>query len=194
MRDYTIEARAVAGTGPWTPLCNITGNYLRRRVHSLPCASAPTPAPGPSPPPAPPAVAPGALVADLCAAHPGQLWSRDPKSGVVSTRTASGAKLCLGFDDHNITAFGGEGLAVVARPCTDHAIAWTLRPGDTDTGAVLLETSKPTPCLPTQVATPNGPPFAPTPSLRVPQPHSPALFASHWRTPRQTHSPSIHPP
>ena len=40
----------------WRVLCNVTGNYMRRRVHSLPCSAQPGP-PGPPPPPPPPAVA-----------------------------------------------------------------------------------------------------------------------------------------
>jgi hypothetical protein len=78
------------------------------------------------------------------------LWSRDASTGVVSTTDATGEKRCLSYDDKNISAFGGAGLAVVARQCGSgkDAISWTLRDGNgTADGAVLLATTHPTPCL-----------------------------------------------
>lgn len=155
VKDYVIEGRALAGTGPWLQLCNVSGNYQRRRVHTLPCAPGPVPGPpGPAPGP-PPAIASGALVADLCSANVGQLWSRDASTGVVSTTDEAGEQLCLGYDDKNISAFGGAGLAVVARPCSSggDAISWMLRAGNQTDGAVLLETTRPTTCLPGSTST-----------------------------------------
>jgi hypothetical protein len=149
VKDYVIEGRANAGTGPWLPLCSVSGNYQRRRVHTLPCAPGPAPGPpGPTPGP-PPAIASGALIADLCSASAGQLWSLDAVTGVVSTTDETAEKLCLGYDDRNISAFGGAGLAVVARPCGSGsgAISWMLRAGNSTDGAVLVETTHPAPCL-----------------------------------------------
>ena len=132
VRDYVIEGRTTDG---WVPLCNVTANYLRRRVHSLPCAS--EPGPGPAPPPAPPAVAPGALVADLCTAAAGQMWTLD-HTGEVSTVVGTN-KFCLGYSS-NLAAFGGTGRAVVALPCGQgsNTTAWSLKPSAAnDTGAFL---------------------------------------------------------
>merc|ERR1712130_144772 len=51
VRDYTIEGFNHA-SGQWENLCNVIGNYQRRRVHNLPCNNPPTP-PTPAPTPAP---------------------------------------------------------------------------------------------------------------------------------------------
>ena len=117
VRDYTIEGKD-AGTGEWVALCNVTDNYQRRRVHTLPCA-APTPRPAPPVPPAP-VVAAGSVAAALCnATDPAQRWALDDSGGAgfLVVRSADG-KLCLGFDA-NTSAYGGHGNSVVARPCGD---------------------------------------------------------------------------
>ena len=140
VRDYLIEGRA-SSDGDWSVLCNVSGNYQRRRVHSLPCTS-PQPNPSPPPPPAPPVVANGALVAGLCTAAPGQMWSMD-NSGTINS---ADGKFCLGVDA-NISAFGGQGKAVVALPCdtTKPHITWKLTPAATGISA-FLETARPEPC------------------------------------------------
>ena len=150
VRDYVIEGRMTddvvggGGGGGWVPLCNVTGNYLRRRVHSLPCSS--KPAPGPPPPPAPPAFAPGALVADLCTAAAGQMWTIDP-AGEVST-TVGTEKYCLGYSS-NLSAFGGTGRAVVALPCSqgENATAWSLKPSTGNGTGAFLQAAAVVPCL-----------------------------------------------
>lgn len=68
-------------------------------------------------------MAPGAVSAALCnASLAAQRWSLHPapvddgtNTGATIIRSAAGT-LCLGFDS-NISAFGGTGNAVVARPC-----------------------------------------------------------------------------
>ena len=150
VRDYVVEGRA-SPKGAWRVLCNVTGNYQRRRVHSLPCTS-PDPNPGPPPPapPAPPPVANGALVADLCTAAPGQLWLLGGSGGGAQPGavTSPDGKLCLGVAA-NTPAFGGHGKAVVALPCGaagKQEVAWKLTPAATGAGA-FLETARPEPCL-----------------------------------------------
>ena len=145
MKDYIIEGRGE--NGDWKLLCNVTGNYQRRVVHRLPCSAGPSPAP-PLPPPPPP-TAPGAISATLCSAAPEQMWSMSP-SGVISTGAGSG-KHCLGFDTQTL-AFGGDGKAVVARPCGDHPSAWTLQPASTHNSthaagsAKLIKLQRPAEC------------------------------------------------
>jgi hypothetical protein len=146
VRDYVIEGQATPGAD-WKVLCNVTGNYLRRRIHSLPCSSKPEP--GPAPPPPPPAIAEGALVADLCTGSVGQMWSMDG-SGVVST-VVDARKYCLGYSK-NLSAFGGKGRAVVALPCDRQPAAptaWSLKypsPRNGTQGA-LLQAVGGAPCL-----------------------------------------------
>jgi len=141
VRDYVIEGRTTDG---WVPLCNVTGNYLRRRVHSLPCAS--EPGPGPAPAPAPPAVAPGALVADLCTADAGQMWTID-HTGEVSTIVGTN-KFCLGYSS-NLAAFGGAGRAVVALPCGQgsNITAWSLKPSAANGTGAFLQAVPDVPCF-----------------------------------------------
>lgn len=114
-KDYIIEGRD-AGTGKWLMLCNVSGNYQRRRVHTLPCPTQPTP---PTPPPSPPIIAPGSVVATTCnVSAAAQRWSIAPavaNATLVTIRSADGA-LCLGFDP-TTSAYGGHGNSVVARSC-----------------------------------------------------------------------------
>ena len=136
MKDYIIEGRA-GKTAGWKLLCNVTGNYQRRVVHRLPCSAGSSPAP-PLPPPPPPTAA-GAISATLCSAAPEQLWSMSP-AGVISTGAGSG-KLCLGFDTQML-AFGGNGKAVVARPCGDQPTAWSLQATSTHNSSVAVGSAK----------------------------------------------------
>ena len=146
VRDYVIEGRSSTAGAEWVVLCNVTGNYLRRRIHSLPCSSKP----GPAPPAPPPAIATGALVADLCTGATGQMWSMDSQTGTVSTVVAA-TKYCLGYSQ-NLSAFGGKGRAVVALPC-DHQpagpAAWSLKylAGPRNGTGALLQAVKGAPCL-----------------------------------------------
>ena len=152
-RDYVIEGQVTAG-GDWTVLCNVSGNYMRSRVHSLPCTE-PGPEPGPAPGPAPPQIADGALEVDLCTGATGQMWSLDNATGTISTVVA-GSKYCLGFSK-NLSAFGGVGSAVVALPCEEEPTAWSLAYPPTPKnatgttggggGGALLKTVKSAPCL-----------------------------------------------
>lgn len=101
VRDYTIEGEV---DGQWRVLCNVTGNYQRRRVHTLPCPT-PTPSPLP-PPPAKPVVAAGSVSATNCdVSDPAQRWAVAPAAGhgagVVSIRSGTGSaarSLCLSYD------------------------------------------------------------------------------------------------
>eukprot|EP00041_Stephanoeca_diplocostata_P027697 m.768460 g.768460 ORF g.768460 m.768460 type:complete len:598 (-) comp23227_c0_seq83:160-1953(-) len=120
VRDYIIEGLDQA-TGKWVMMCNVTGNYQRRRVHDLPC---PPPQNGPSPAP-PPAQVPGTVFAQVCdTASAAQQWTINATSGEISTFVNGAAdaggsapvRLCLGVDAAH-TAYGGETQAVVARPC-----------------------------------------------------------------------------
>ena len=97
VRDYVIAGRD-AKTGKWTILCNVTGNYQRKRTHALPCPVEP---PGPPPPPAPPAIAPGAVLANVCQGMtaPKQMWTIDSTSGEVSTSDQHGNGDSLGALD-----------------------------------------------------------------------------------------------
>ena len=151
VRDYVIEGRATP-SGEWVALCNVSGNYLRRRVHSLPCSTAPEPGPGPPPPPAPPAVAEGALIVDLCTGDLGQMWSMANGTGVVST-VLGGRKYCLGYSK-NLSAFGGKGSAVVALPCDQkpdgggQETSWSLKlPRNDTTPGAFLQVAEGAPCL-----------------------------------------------
>lgn len=136
VKDYIIEGRT-GKTAGWKLLCNVTGNYQRRVVHRLPCSAGSSPAP-PLPPPPPPTAA-GAISATLCSAAPEQLWSMSP-AGVISTGAGSG-KLCLGFDTQML-AFGGNGKAVVARPCGDQPTAWSLQATSTHNSSVAVGSAK----------------------------------------------------
>ena len=98
----------------------MSGNYQRRRAHTLPCPTRPV---GPAPPPPPPAVATGALSADLCTGTEAQFWTLGT-DGAVTTTDGKGGKLCLDYD-HALPAFGGEGPAVVARACGSAPTKWS---------------------------------------------------------------------
>ena len=121
VRDYLVEGRV---GGQWVLLCNVTGNYQRRRVHTLPC-SPPEPAP---PVPRKPVVASGSVTATYCnVTSPAQRWRMEGNSstgGGVVVRSGDG-KLCLGFDA-NTSAFGGHGNSVVARPCGASPTSWVF--------------------------------------------------------------------
>lgn len=145
VRDYLIEGKA-SSTGKWGVVCNVSGNYMRRRVHQLPCSVGPQPLPAP-PPPA--AVAEGALVADLCTGAAGQMWTMDSAGKVVTQVGAT--KYCLGYSK-NTSAFGGSGAAVVATPCDQQPAAsltaWSLHyPSPRNGTGALLQAAKPVPCL-----------------------------------------------
>ena len=122
VRDYYIEGEV---EGKWVVLCNVSGNYQRRRVHTLPCP-APKPSPLP-PPPAKPVVAAGSVAATNCNVTSAlQRWTVAPaagqNAGTVTIRSAD-QKLCLGFDA-NISAYGGHGNSVVARLCGSAPTSW----------------------------------------------------------------------
>ena len=60
-------------------LCNVTGNYQRRRVHTLPCHPAPDPGPPAPPPPIKPVIAAGSVTATNCnTTTPLQRWTLVP--------------------------------------------------------------------------------------------------------------------
>jgi hypothetical protein len=60
-------------------LCNVTGNYQRRRVHTLPCHPAPNPGPPAPPPPIKPVIAAGSVTATNCnTTSPLQRWTLVP--------------------------------------------------------------------------------------------------------------------
>lgn len=130
VRDYQIYGQ-LAG-GDWVLLCNVTGNYQRRRVHRLPCtpihppqAWPPINSGGGSGPPAPPAGGPpGSVQVQVCNPdRTGQRWLPDPTSGLIrlwqsSARASTGdGGVCLGVNT-TASAAGGHGNAVVAAPCT----------------------------------------------------------------------------
>jgi hypothetical protein len=146
VRDYLIEGKTSSPGAEWAVLCNVTGNYMRRRVHSLPCSVRPSPDP---PPPPSPAVAEGALVADLCTGAAGQMWTMD-SAGKVVTELGS-TEYCLGYNK-SVSAFGGSGSAVVALPCDQQPAAsltaWSLhyQTPRNGTGA-LLQVVKGASCL-----------------------------------------------
>eukprot|EP00035_Acanthoeca_spectabilis_P010173 m.180228 g.180228 ORF g.180228 m.180228 type:complete len:982 (+) comp14944_c2_seq1:161-3106(+) len=139
VRDYVIEAEV---DGVWQVLCNVSGNYQRRRVHALPCPQTPGPPPSPGPP-VKPVVAPGSVSATFCnTSAPSQRWSIVPAAGSSSeaggsaatkAKTAAGAglasirssdgELCLGFSP-NTSAYGGLGNSVVALPCGSDPTLW----------------------------------------------------------------------
>ena len=144
VRDYVIEGRDSA-TGQWKMLCNVTENYQRKRIHTLPCPIEP---PGPPPAPAPPAIAPGAVQASQCLGMdaPTQMWSIDATTGEISTNNGDGAsgRLCLGFDKAML-AFGGKGKAVVARTCGGvNSTKWVLK--DAHPGSKFISLELPEPC------------------------------------------------
>ena len=145
VRDYLIEGQDAA-SGQWITLCNVSENYQRKRIHTLPCPIEP---PGPPPAPAPQTVAVGAVQANICRGMnaPEQMWTINTTSGELSTSDGRGGKLCLGFDE-TMLAFGGDGKAVVARPCgAENSTKWTLKeaPGG-PSFAKLIETVTPTAC------------------------------------------------
>lgn len=145
VKDYTVEGQTA--DGKWHLLCNVSGNYQRRRVHTLPCPT--SPAPGP-PPPQKPVVAAGSVSAVYCnVTSPAQRWAIHPTrtpqgSGEVTIRSAAG-ELCLGFDS-NTSAYGGHGNSVVARPCEQGAsTSWRW---SATVGGSLLQLAHPhEPCL-----------------------------------------------
>ena len=117
VRDYLIEGEV---NGHWQVLCNVSGNYQRRRVHTLPC-------PAPEQPPGPPAqkkqvVAAGSVSATYCnVSAETQRWTLVPSASALESAEiysimSADRKLCLGFDE-NTSAYGGHGNSVVARPC-----------------------------------------------------------------------------
>lgn len=74
VKDYSIEGQTA--DGKWSLLCNISGNYQRRRVHTLPCPVSPLPGP---PPPQKPVVAAGSVSAVYCnVTSPAQRWAIFP--------------------------------------------------------------------------------------------------------------------
>ena len=127
-RDYHIEGEV---DSKWQLLCNINGNYQRRRVHTLPCSVLPGPHPPPPPPVNPPVVAPGSVVATTCnASSLAQRWSIAQVAGhstdvvtIRNTAQTQTGELCLGFDA-NTSAYGGNGNSVVAHPCGSAPTAW----------------------------------------------------------------------
>ena len=140
LQDYVIEGVV---DGKWAVLCNISGNYQRRRVHTLPC---PPPEPKPAPtPPVTPVVAAGSVSATHCSVtDASQRWTVSPAppgSGVgVVVVSSADRKLCLGFDA-NTSAYGGSGNSVVARPC-GRASATLWRYSEA-VGGTFLQTAHP---------------------------------------------------
>ena len=128
VRDYLIEGKDPA-TGEWRLLCNVSGNYQRRRVHALPCPAPPGPGPAPIPPAPPPAViAPGAVEATLCnPTSTEQKWSIEA-DGTVRAHSGAGHELCLSYSS-TYAGFGGHGQAVVALPCTHNSTKWEWTQG-----------------------------------------------------------------
>ena len=133
--------------GKWEVLCNITGNYQRRRVHTLPCAAM-----QPSGPPAPKkqVVAAGSVSATYCnVTGVEQRWVLSPVSTAVSSSSDGGAvaytirsadrKLCLGFAA-NTSAYGGYGNSVVAQPCGASSTTWLWTEA---VGGSVLKLAKP---------------------------------------------------
>lgn len=146
VRDYMIEGKD-ASTGKWVVLCNVTGNYQRRRVHMLPCGSGPSPPgpPSPGPPPKPPVVAPGAVSSTFCnTTSSNQNWTVTTE-GVVQVWPdgPSATPLCLGVDA-TIAGFGGHGNAVVARPCGATPTTWTWKAA---AGGSFLALPQAIPCV-----------------------------------------------
>lgn len=121
VRDYLIEGKDPA-TGEWQLLCNVSGNYQRRRVHTLPCPAPSGPAPiPPAPPPA--VIAPGAVEATLCnPTSTEQKWSIEG-DGTVRAHNVAGHELCLSYSS-STAGFGGHGQAVIALPCTANSTKW----------------------------------------------------------------------
>jgi hypothetical protein len=74
VKDYVIEGQTA--DGKWRTLCNVSGNYQRRRIHTLPCPTSPVPGP---PPPQKPVVAAGSVSAVYCnVTSPAQRWTIHP--------------------------------------------------------------------------------------------------------------------
>ena len=147
VRDYFIEGMV---GGKRTLLCNVTGNYQRRRVHTLPCPP-PDPHAGPPPPPVNPVVTKGSVSATICdAGSAAQRWTMPPHAG-AAVRSADGA-LCLGYDA-NTSAFGGHGNSVVARPCGASPTAWKW---SEEAGGSFLRTAEPPHGLPKSRCAPQG--------------------------------------
>eukprot|EP00040_Diaphanoeca_grandis_P032883 m.200152 g.200152 ORF g.200152 m.200152 type:complete len:924 (-) comp32764_c1_seq1:51-2822(-) len=143
VRDYTIEG--LTSSGAWKLLCNVTNNYQRRRIHSVPCASShPGPTPSPPPPPAPPVIAPGSITATMCnTSAVNQIWTVGT-DGEITVGDGKGGKLCLGYDNAT-PAYGGHGQAVVARPCSDGNMThWNWKPG---AGGSFLSLPSPITCV-----------------------------------------------
>jgi hypothetical protein len=137
VRDYHIEGEV---GGEWKLLCNVSGNYQRRQVHTLPC---PPPKPSPiPPPPVKPVVAAGSVSATFCnVTSPAQRWTVSTAGGDNAGVLIKSAdqKLCLSFDS-NTSAYGGKGNSVVARPCSSSPTAWRLTEG---VGGSFLQTMLP---------------------------------------------------
>jgi hypothetical protein len=122
VRDYVIEGNI---NGEWKVLCNVTDNYQRRRVHTLPCVD-PTPRPTPPSPPNP-VVAAGSVAATMCnVSDLKQRWLISPVTEGYKIYQNAGRKVpvCLGYDV-NISAYGGHGNSIVARPCAAGTTATT---------------------------------------------------------------------
>ncbi len=130
IRDYFIEGLI---DGRWQLLCNISNNYQRRRTHALPCPAHPVPSPST---PSQPAVANGSVTATTCnTSSSAQRWVLDTVASKVGSQTDhddtqlpivirdAQRKLCLTFDA-NVSAYGGRGPSVVARPCDSPPTRW----------------------------------------------------------------------
>ena len=130
VRNYAIEGQGADGR--WTVLCNVSGNYQRRRVHALPCPSSP---PVPPPPPTPPTATGAVSTTDCDPTVASQQWAV-AADGTVSAVVA-GAKLCLGYSSS--IAFGGQGQAVTAAAadCAPTGTRWQW--ADAGGGASLLQ-------------------------------------------------------
>eukprot|EP00039_Didymoeca_costata_P020965 m.342960 g.342960 ORF g.342960 m.342960 type:complete len:959 (-) comp22149_c0_seq1:157-3033(-) len=139
VRDYFIEGEV--SPGKWEVLCNVTGNYQRRRVHTLPCPPPEHPEP---PAPVKPTVANGSVSAANCnVTSLQQRWTLSPAdaqntSAGLYVRSADG-KLCLSYDT-TISAYGGHGNSVVARPCETVPSGLALWQWSEKVGGSLLRT------------------------------------------------------
>jgi len=134
VRDYLIEGEV---DGKWVTMCNVSGNYQRRRVHTLPC---PTPEPEPTPPAQKPVVAAGSVSATYCnVSEPSQQWTLTKADGDLLSVRSADQELCLGFDA-NTSAYGGHGNSVVARPCGASPVLWRW---SASPGGSFLQTAEP---------------------------------------------------
>ncbi|EDQ87561.1 uncharacterized protein MONBRDRAFT_27047 [Monosiga brevicollis MX1] len=138
VRDYTIEGLV---EGQWQLLCNITGNYQRRRVHSLPCSpihpDPGTPSGGGSSP-LPPASAADVRASTCDPSAPSQLWTLNAHGQLQNLQ---GAQLCLTFSNSS-AAYQAHGNAIQVAPCAT-APTWRLDPTLINGTTVRLESSVP---------------------------------------------------